>query len=75
MLNLRCDTCGHMLGDIEIEYEETLEEINNNHKLNDEEKADLKRKLVDKLLPGRWKNKYCCRSRLITYVDLIKIIV
>jgi DNA-directed RNA polymerase subunit N (RpoN/RPB10) len=75
MLPPKCFTCGHILADIELEYEDTLEEINNNTKLNDEQKADEKKKLIDKLLPGRWKKRYCCRTRLITYVDLIKIIV
>ena len=75
MLPPRCFTCGHVLADIELEYEEKLEEIDNNNKLNAEQKMDQKRKIIDKLLPGRWKYRYCCRTRLISYVDLIKIIV
>ena len=75
MLPPRCFTCGHVLADIELEYEEKLNEIDNNMKLNAEEKAEQKRKLLDNLLPGRWKTRYCCRSRVISYVDLIKIIV
>ena len=75
MLPPRCFTCGHVLADIELEYEEKLEEIDNNNKLNAEQKMDQKRKIIDKLLPGRWKTRYCCRTRLISYVDLIKIIV
>jgi len=75
MLPPRCFTCGHVLADIELEYEEKLEEIDNNNKLTMEQKMDQKRKIIDKLLPGRWKNRYCCRARLISYVDLVKIIV
>ena len=74
MLPPRCFTCGHVLADIELEFEEKLQEIENNIKLNTEQKADQKKKIIDKLLPGRWKTRYCCRARL-SYVDLIKIIV
>lgn len=75
MLQPKCSTCGHILANLELEYEEKLEEIDNNTKLNDEQKANEKKKLIDKLLPGRWKKRYCCRGRLLSYVDLIKIIV
>lgn len=75
MLPPRCFTCGHVLAHIELEYEEKLLEIDNNPKLNSEQKSELKCKLIDKLLPGRWKNRYCCRTRLISYVDLIQVIV
>jgi hypothetical protein len=46
-----------------------------NVKINDEQKDELKRKLVEKLLPDRWKKIYCCRARLLSYVDLIKVVV
>jgi DNA-directed RNA polymerase subunit N (RpoN/RPB10) len=75
MLPPRCFTCGHVLANIELEFEEGLRDIDNNIKLNDEQKSDLKRKLIDKLLPDRFKTRYCCRTRLISYVDLINIIV
>ena len=75
MLPPRCFTCGHVLANLELEFEEKLYDIDNNMKLNIEQKAELKQKLIDKLLPNRWKTRYCCRSRLISYVDLIKIIV
>ena len=75
MLPPRCFTCGHVLANLELEYEENLQQIDNDIKLNDVQKSEYKRKLVDKLLPGRWKKRYCCRARLITYVDLIKIIL
>jgi hypothetical protein len=63
------------LADIEIEYESGLDNIDNNINLNDEQKADAKKKLVNKLLPGRWAKRYCCRTRLLSYVDLIKVVI
>lgn len=75
MLPPRCFTCGHILADIELDFEEGLNEIENNIKLTNEQKANKKKELIDKLLPGRWKKRYCCRARLISYVDLIKIIL
>ena len=75
MLPPRCFTCGHVLADLELEYEEKLLEIDNNIKLSDEQKSEEKRKLVNKLLPGRWNKRYCCRTRLLSYVDLIKVVI
>lgn len=75
MLPPKCFTCGHVLANLELEYEEKLQEIDNNIKLTDEQKQEAKRNLVDNLLPDRWKTRYCCRARLLSYVDLIKVIV
>jgi DNA-directed RNA polymerase subunit N (RpoN/RPB10) len=75
MLPPRCFTCGHMFANLEIEYEEKILEIDNNIKLNNDQKAIAKCKLVDKILPDRWLKRYCCRTRLLSYVDLIKIII
>ncbi len=75
MLPPRCFTCGHVLADIELEYEDKLNEIDNNIRLNDEQKFEEKKKIINKLLPGRWLKRYCCRTRLLSYVDLIKVIV
>ena len=75
MLPPRCFTCGHVLANLELKYEEGLVNIDNNIKLTEDQKAKAKIDLVDKLLPGRWKKRYCCRTRLISYVDLINIIV
>lgn len=75
MLPPKCFTCGHVLANLELEYEETLQEIDNNIKLTDEQKQEAKRNIVNKLFPDRWKTRYCCRSRLLSYVDLIKVII
>ena len=75
MLPLRCFTCGHVLAHIEIEYEEKVIDITNNIKLDEIQKVQAIKDLINILLPDRWKYRYCCRSRLLGYVDLIKIII
>lgn len=75
MKPLRCFTCGHVLAHLELEYEETIIEIDNNIKLKPEQKIEEKRKLIDKLFPGRWKNRYCCRARFISSINLIDLIL
>jgi DNA-directed RNA polymerase subunit N (RpoN/RPB10) len=75
MLPPRCFTCGHVLADIELDFEDGLNQIDNNISLSNEQKAKEKRKLVDKFLPDSWKKRYCCRARLLSYVDLIQVIV
>lgn len=73
MLPPKCFTCGHILADIELEYMDTLTEINNNFKLLDNEKEEARRKLVNKLIPDI--RRYCCRSSLISFVSLIDVII
>jgi DNA-directed RNA polymerase subunit N (RpoN/RPB10) len=75
MLPPRCFTCGHVLADLELEFEEGIEQIDNNINLSDEQKSKSKRDLVNKLLSGRWTKRYCCRTRLLSYVDLIKVVI
>lgn len=75
MLPTRCFTCGHVLANLELEFESKIQEIDNDIKLNDEQKAEAKRNVINKLLPDRWTKRYCCRMRLLSYVDLIKVVI
>lgn len=43
MLPPRCFTCGHVLADLELEYEDGLKQIDNDVKLSDEQKAEAKK--------------------------------
>lgn len=70
MLKPVCN-CGRLLADIELEYEAKKEEINQNIKLTDDEIKDKEAKLLDYFEL----NFECCRSQVLGYVDLIKIIV
>jgi DNA-directed RNA polymerase subunit N (RpoN/RPB10) len=71
MLPPKCFSCGKFLADIQLEYENKKEEIDSNSSLTNEEKKQQKRDLLDKLYIKRW----CCRSQVITYCDMIKIII
>jgi len=75
MLTPICPSCGHILANLEIPFEEGISIIENNKQLTSDEKATAKKELIDKLLPLRWKKRYCCRQRLISYVDLIKVVI
>jgi len=70
MLPPRCFTCGTVMAHIEIPYEKELHNICNDPKLTEEDKNKKKQNLVNSF---KLKN-YCCKQRLIGYVDLIKII-
>ena len=59
-----------MVAHIELIYEEAIENINANTKLNKKEKILEKEKLV-KSLCDKW---YCHSARLLTYVDQVKIV-
>lgn len=75
MIPPRCFTCGHVLANLELIYEQGLLDIDNDVNLNSNQKAKAKRDLVDKLLPDKWKYRYCCRTRLMSTVDLIKVVL
>jgi DNA-directed RNA polymerase subunit N (RpoN/RPB10) len=71
MLYPTCPTCGFLLADKEVEYEEGLKKICENEKLTDEEK----KKLINTLINNLGIIKYCCRMRLITYIDQATLII
>ena len=70
MLYVRCPTCGKKLAHLEIQYEEAKEKICNNPSLTQTQKDDAKKKLVNSLGLDR----YCCKTRLLTYLDTVHII-
>lgn len=70
MLYLRCPSCGTKLANHELEYEEKLKQICNNPNLSDKQEREAKEKLVNSFGLKR----YCCKTRLMSYVDVIKII-
>lgn len=69
MLYLKCPSCRTILGNKQLLFEKGMEEICANTK-NDDEINQQKEKLLDKLEVKR----YCCRPRMLCYIDLIKII-
>ncbi len=72
MLYLTCVTCGRLLADKMIPYEEGLKKICDNPNLTKKQQYDEKIKLIDSLkIP---KDRYCCRMRLMTYRDLVNIV-
>ncbi len=71
MLPPKCFTFNKLLADIELYYESELKRIEIDTISTPEIKSDLKKKLIDSL----GINRYCCRMRLISYVDLINIII
>jgi DNA-directed RNA polymerase subunit N len=71
MLPPTCFTCGMLMSDIELEYEKKLNDIENDGSLNEAQKHEKKVKLIDSFGLKR----YCCRMRLLGYVDKINIII
>lgn len=69
MLYIVCPTCRELLGNKQLLYETHIEKIN---KLNisDEERSELQQQLVQELV-----ELYCCRQRLMTYRNLVEIIM
>ena len=71
MLYIVCPTCGYFLGQKTLEYEEGKKTICSNPKLTAEEKE----KELSKLLLGLKLKRYCCKMRMMTYKDIVEIIL
>lgn len=71
MLFPKCPTCGKLLADIVLEYEEKMKQICNNPQLTNEQKDKAKTDIINSFNL----TKYCCRMRLISYVDLPELLV
>ena len=70
MLYPICPTCGHLLADIEVEFTDKYEKINES-KDSDEKKG----KEIEKLFVEVKIKKYCCKMRLISYFNHIRTII
>jgi len=74
MLYLVCPTCKKLLGDKELYFENQVNKINNDIDegilKTQDEIEQAKKKLIDTMGFDR----YCCKMRILTYVELVKII-
>lgn len=66
-LFLRCPSCGACLGHIQPIYEVYLQKIDS-LKISREEKEKRRAELAQKTV-----RDFCCRGRLLTYVDIASI--
>lgn len=71
MLYPVCPTCQLILADKQIPYEEGYQKITNNDKLNKNQKQEL----IEKLLNDLGLIRYCCRMRVISFIDQSKLII
>ena len=70
MIYLRCPSCNKVIGNRQQTYEQGLIQIEDNPNLTDEAKLELKTKLIESLEVSR----YCCKMRIITFIQLTDII-
>lgn len=68
MLNIICPTCGTMLD--QLAYEKDIKTIMDNSKLSDDQKEEEKKKIIKK-----YTRRYCCASRLMTYINMAEIYI
>ena len=64
MLYARCPSCGHVLAHIQLPYEEKRTAILNDTRLSPEE-MDAKIQQLN----NSYSLKYCCKMRVMTYVN------
>lgn len=71
MLYIRCPTCNRLLGHLQLPFETKLHKIMENDKLSEDEKITAKQELINNELGNI---RYCCKTRLLTYIDVVKIV-
>jgi DNA-directed RNA polymerase subunit N (RpoN/RPB10) len=71
MLYLICPSCGYLLGNKIIHYEDEKNKICNNPELTNKQKED---KLTELLLSLKLR-RYCCKMRIMTYKDIVQDIL
>jgi DNA-directed RNA polymerase subunit N (RpoN/RPB10) len=64
-------SCGRLLADIQLDYERMIRAIDEEAKASEELKAEKKTQVLDKLHLKR----YCCRSQVLGYVDLVDVLI
>ena len=75
MLYLKCPTCHNLLGDKQIVYDNEISKIIQEQEIGNitKEEADKQKKdVLNKVISNN--KKYCCRTRMMTYVNLTKLI-
>ena len=68
-----CPSCGRLLGDKEILFQDFIQDLNNKENLTDEDKQ----KKLDDFIHNTLKiprQNICCKIRLLTFVDAYPII-
>lgn len=70
MIYVKCPSCSTVIGNRQIIYENGLEEINSDPTTTNELKLQLKTKLIESL---NIKN-YCCKMRVISYIQLTNVL-
>lgn len=71
MLYPVCPTCQFLLADKQLPFEKEFTKIMNDTKLSD----DQKKKATELLLNKLGLIRYCCRMRMISYVDQVNLII
>jgi DNA-directed RNA polymerase subunit N (RpoN/RPB10) len=70
MIYLKCPSCGTVIGNRQIPYENKLKEIDNNPNIDEDAKLDQKNKLINSLEIKR----SCCKMRIMTFKSMPLII-
>lgn len=66
---IRCPSCSHLLGHIEIIYETKMNEINSDPNISESVKLELQTKLLKS-----FNLNYCCNMRIKTTKNLTELI-
>lgn len=72
MLPFVCFSCNTVLADKVLVFESAFEKICNNPQISDSERENQKVKLINSEHLGI--ERYCCRTRMMSYIDLVKVV-
>lgn len=76
MLYYKCPTCGYLLATKELKYENMIQKLYDKYKIlpeNADENEDFKKErsnIINMLC-----KRYCCKQRLLTFMNLTTIVI
>ena len=69
MLYILCPTCGDFLGAKHYIYEKEMDILQKKYDDTDDNLTIARQKLINKLC-----DRYCCKMRMLTYLDMVYIV-
>ena len=80
MVYIICPTCGYLLGTKQLIYETEMDKLCKKHNAdydmlskglldNNKEFKDARKKIINSLC-----ERYCCKMRMLTYIDVVPLI-
>jgi DNA-directed RNA polymerase subunit N (RpoN/RPB10) len=74
MLYMKCPSCGELLADKQKYYEQKMVEIHQKYQANLYSDEEFDKLRSDIITQDFGELRYCCKTRILTYVKLVELV-